>query len=100
MKGKLVPSRENRRDSRGAKVRRNPPTSKEKNRKFSTISGPVVDNFPCPPRKRLTFNAPRKIQTFRCVMKHLFVPFCIFRHPRLAIPFTFITFAKDYKKNN
>ena len=32
-------------------------------------------------------------------MKHLFAPFCIFRHPRLAIPFTFITFAKDYKNN-
>ena len=25
--------------------------------------------------------------------------FGIFRHPRLAIPFTFITFAKDYKNN-
>ena len=32
-------------------------------------------------------------------MKHLFTHFGIFRHPRLAIPFTFITFAKDYKNN-
>ena len=32
-------------------------------------------------------------------MKHLFKEFYIFRHPRLAIPFTFITFAKDYKNN-
>ena len=32
-------------------------------------------------------------------MKHLSGEFYIFRHPRLAIPFTFITFAKDYKNN-
>ena len=32
-------------------------------------------------------------------MKHLFKEFSIFRHPRLAIPFTFTTFAKDYKNN-
>lgn len=40
MSGQPVPSRESHRDSRNAKVRRNPPTSKEKKHKFSTVSGP------------------------------------------------------------
>ena len=36
MNGQPVPSRENHRDSRAAKVRRNPATSKPRRGKFST----------------------------------------------------------------
>ena len=59
----------------------------------------VVDNFLSPPRNSLQDNTPRKSKLFECFVKHLFKEFYIFRHPRLAIPFTFITFAKDYKNN-
>ena len=61
----------------------------------------MVDNFSEAPRNALQDNAPRKFKLFACVVKHLFKEFRIFRHPRLAIPFIFITFAeitiKDYR---
>ena len=75
MSGQPVPSRENHRDARVAKVRRNSPTSKEKNRKFSTISGPVVDNFSSPPRNALQDNAPRKSKLFGVLYNIILVSF-------------------------
>ena len=54
MSGQPVPSRENHRDSRGAKVHEISSTAKEKSKKFSTISALIVDNFSAPSRKRLT----------------------------------------------
>ena len=66
---------------------------------FHRFGPPMVDNFSGAPRNALQDNAPRKIKLFECVVKHLFKEFRIFRHPRLAIPFIFITFAKDYKNN-
>lgn len=39
---------------------------------FPPFRAPMVDNFSGASRKRLTFNAPRKIQTFRGVVKHIF----------------------------
>ena len=62
MSGHPVPSRENQRDSRDAKVRQISAPSKEKNHKFSTISAPIVDNFSGLPCKRLTFNTPEKFK--------------------------------------
>ena len=69
---------------------------------FPPFRAPMVDNFPPLPRNKLTFSSAPKIQKSVCVVKHLFAPVCIFRHPRLAITFTFITFAemkvKDYRR--
>ena len=45
MNGQPVPTRENHRDSRDAKVYEISATAKEKSKKFSTISGAMVDNF-------------------------------------------------------
>ena len=75
MSGHPVPSRENHRDSRDAKVRQISAPSKEKNHKFSTISAPIVDNFSAPSRKRLTHIYATKNQIPRYVMKHVFVFF-------------------------
>ena len=70
-----VPSRESHRDSRDAKVRQIFATAKEKSHKFSTVSVPIVDNFSGASRNSLQDNAPRKIQTFRGVIKHGFSQF-------------------------
>jgi hypothetical protein len=79
MSGQPVPSRENHRDSRDAKVRQIFSTAKEKKRKFSTVSAPIVDNFSAPSRKRLTHIYATKNQIPRYVMKH------IFAHSRLFV---------------
>ena len=71
----------------------------QEGKSFPPFRTPIVDNFSGAPRNTLQDNAPRKSKLFACVMKHLSGEFYIFRHPHLAIPFTFITFAKDYKNN-
>ena len=76
-----------------------PPTPNKKNESFPPFRAPMVDNFSSPPRNALQDNAPRKIKLFAYVVKHLFKEFRIFRHPRLAIPFTFITFCERLQNN-